>query len=160
MAVGRVLAMVGVVVWHRSDGKYLLLRRSAARDFAPGVWECASGRLEQGEGFPEAVRREAREELGLDVRIECFLGTAHFYRGGARPENEMVGVHFGCSVKDSTGLRRSDEHSAHRWVTLAEAEDLLTHDHFMSRLFARAEEVRRVTPTELQRLHWEGDFEF
>ena len=160
MAVGRFLAMVGVAVWRRNDGKYLLLRRSDTKDFEPGQWECVSGRLEQGEGFPEAVRREAREEIGLDVRIECILGTARFYRGPTLPENEMVGVHCGCSIDDSTGLRLSDEHSAHEWVTAAEAEAFFSPDHWMRGLIARAEAFRQLMPDELRRLHWNGDFEF
>jgi hypothetical protein len=30
MAIGRFLAMVGVLVWRQTDGKYLLLQRSTA----------------------------------------------------------------------------------------------------------------------------------
>ena len=92
MAIGRFIAMVAMLVWRRSDGKYLLLRRSPAKDFAPGEWESGSGRLEQGEGFVQALRRESREELGVDVRIECLLGTTHFYRGDPVPDNDMVGI--------------------------------------------------------------------
>jgi len=76
MAVGRFIAMVQMLVWCRTDGKYLLLRRSPTKDFAPGEWESGTDRLEQGEGFGQALRRESREELGLEVRVECLLGTA------------------------------------------------------------------------------------
>ena len=64
--------MVGILVWRQVDGKYLVLQRSPTRDWAAGEWECASGRVEQGESFVQAVRREALEELGLEVRIECL----------------------------------------------------------------------------------------
>ena len=121
MAVGRFLAMIGMLVWRRDDGRYLLLRRASTRDYAPGQWETGSGRLEQGEGFIDALRRESREELGREVRIECILGATHFYRGDAVPENEMVGLSFGCSIPDAAGLRVSDEHSEHRWVTADDA---------------------------------------
>ena len=160
MAVARFLAMVGVLLWRRNDGKYLVLQRSETKDFAAGEWECVTGRLEQGEGFPEAVRREAREELGLDVRIECILGTSHFYRGEMLPENEMVGVVFGCSIDEPTGLRLSDEHSSYRWVTLAETQDFFPRAHWMGALIARAEAVRELVPDEFRQLHWKGDFEF
>ena len=63
MAIGRFIAMVGFLVWRRSDGRYLLLRRSEDKDFAAGEWETGSGRLDQGEGFADAVRRESMEEL-------------------------------------------------------------------------------------------------
>ena len=160
MAVGRFIAMVGMLVWRRTDGRYLLLRRSDARDFAPGEWETGSGRLEQGEGFIEALRRESREELGLEVRIECLLGTTHFYRGDPVPDNDMVGVSFGCSIADASGLSFSEEHSEHKWVTADEATAFLPPDHWLSALIVRAEAFRELMPEELRKLHWDGDFEF
>ncbi len=152
--------MVGMLVWRRSDGKYLLLRRSPSKDFAPGEWETGSGRLEQGEGFIQALRRECMEELGMEVRIECILGVTHFYRGRPEPANEMVGVSFGCSVPDSAGLTLSDEHSEHAWMTAEAAAAFLPTGHWLSDLVARAEAFRSLMPEELQRLHWTGDFEF
>ena len=152
--------MVGMLVWRRSDGKFLLLRRSPSRDFAAGEWETGSGRLEQGEGFIQALRRECMEELGLEVRIECILGVTHFYRGRPDPANEMVGVSFGCSVPDASGLTLSDEHSEHAWMTAEEAAAFLPQGHWLSELVARAEAFRRLMPEELRRLHWTGDFEF
>ena len=151
--------MVGFLVWRRSDGRYLLLRRSPDKDFAPGEWETGSGRLDQGEGFAEAVLRESREELGLDVRVECILGTTHFYRGEPTPDNDMVGVSFGCSIPDESGLSFSEEHSEHRWMTSAEATDFLPSGHWLAALIQRAEVFRRNMPAELRQLHWNGGFE-
>ena len=160
MAPGRFTAMVGVLVWRRSDGRYLLLRRSESRDYGAGEWESCSGRLEQGEGFAQAVRRESREELGLDVRVECILGTTHFYRGPAAPTYETVGVSFGCSADDASGLKLSDEHSEHRWVTAAAAATVLPSDHWLHALIERAEAFRTLMPVELREVYWTGDFEF
>ena len=160
MTTARFIAMVGMLVWHRTDGRYLLLRRAPSKDFAPGQWESGSGRLEHGEGFIEGLRRESREELRLDVRIECLLGTVHLYRGEVVPDNEMVGVTFGCSVDDASALKLSDEHSEHRGVTAEEAEALLPPDHWLAALIARAEAFRGLMPVELRKLHWQGDLEF
>ena len=160
MAVGRFLVMIGMLVWRRDDGRYLLLRRASNRDYAPGQWETGSGRLEQGEGFVDALRRESREELGLEVRLECILGTTHFYRGDAVPENEMVGLSFGCSIPDAAGLSVSDEHSEHRWVTADDAQALFPADHWLPALITRAEALRSLMPEELRRLYWESELEF
>ena len=160
MAGGRFIAMVGMLVWHRAEGRYLLLRRSPTKDYAPCQWESGSGRLEQGEGFIDALQRESREELGLDVRVECLLGVTHFYRGEPVPENEMVGVTFGCSVGDASDLALSDEHSEHRWVTAEEAVGFLPAGHWLAALILRAEAFRKSMPVELRRLHWDGDLEF
>ena len=159
MAPGRFLVMVGMLVWRRSDGRYLLLRRSDSRDYGAGEWESCSGRLEQGEGFAEAVRRESREELGLDVRVECMLGTTHFYRGPPVPDYEMVGVSFGCSVDDGSGLNLSSEHSEYRWVTAGGAAAVLPSDHWLNALIGRAEAFRTLMPLELRELYRTGDFE-
>ncbi len=159
MAIGRFIAMVGFLVWRRSDGKYLLLRRSPDKDFAAGEWETGSGRLDQGEGFAQALRRESREELGLDARIECILGTTHFYRGEPISDNDMVGVSFGCSIHDESGLSLSCEHSEHRWMTAVEASEFLPPGHWLAALIERAEVFRRHMPRELLQLHWDGDFE-
>jgi 8-oxo-dGTP pyrophosphatase MutT (NUDIX family) len=59
-------AKQAVVVVLRDGGRVLVVRRgpSAARS---GYWAPPSGRIEPGETQAEAVAREAREELGLDV---------------------------------------------------------------------------------------------
>jgi 8-oxo-dGTP diphosphatase len=159
MAAGRFLAMIGALIWRQADGKYLLLQRSAAKDFAAGQWECVTGRLKQGESFGQAVRREVREELGLAVHIECILGTTHFYRGEALPEHEMVGVHYGCSIDDSTGMHLSEEHAAYQWVTAAEAMALFPPGHWLRALIARAEVVRGLIPHELRQFYRHEGFE-
>ena len=157
--VGRFIVMVGFLVWRRSDGKYLLLRRSPDKDFAAGEWETGSGRLDQGEGFAQALRRETREELGVDVRVECILGTTHFYRGEPSPGNDMVGVSFGCSIPGESEISLSVEHSEHRWLSAAEASSFLPPGHWLAALIGRAEIFRRSMPEELRRLHWNGGFE-
>lgn len=159
MAVGRFLAMVGVLVWRQTDGKYLLLQRSGAKDFAAGQWECVTGRLEQGESFLQAGRREACEELGLEVHIEFVLGTTHFYRGAALPENEMVGVHYGCSIQDATHMQLSDEHCASQWVTAEQAAALFPAGHWLRALIARAEVMRGLMPQALLQFYRNDGFE-
>jgi len=52
---GRFLAGIAALIWSPLEGKYLLLRRADDRDYAAGVWECITGRLEQGEGFEDAL---------------------------------------------------------------------------------------------------------
>lgn len=151
--------MAGALVWRETDGKYLLLQRSETRDFAAGQWECVTGRLEQGESFLQAVRREALEELGLEVQIEFILGTGHFYRGDVIPENEMVGVHYGCSIQDSKNIQLSDEHRAHQWVTAEQAQTLLASGYWLRELIARAEVVRRLTPQELLQFYRNNGFD-
>jgi mutator protein MutT len=55
------------LVWR--DGRVLVTRRRADAAHLPDVWEFPGGKCEDGETPREAAMREAREELGVEVRI-------------------------------------------------------------------------------------------
>ncbi len=159
---GRFLAGIGAVVWAPALARYLLLQRSPHKDFAPGVWECVTGRVEQGEGFSEALVREVREELGVTVEVDFVIGTTHFYRGASVPDNELLGVIYHCSLATPAATRLSAEHTAVRWVTLAAARDVLRPEHpseaWLLRVLERANALRMLLPAEvieMQRLGME-----
>ena len=159
MSVGRFSAIIGALVRHPTDGTYLVLRRSAEKDFGGGSWECVTGRVDQGEGFTEAVHREVREELGVAVRIDFIVGTKHFYLGEARPENEMVGVVYRCTIDDPEAIVMSWEHSERCWVNAAEAEARYPEPHWLGRLICRAEALGALTSEALLAYHRENGFE-
>ena len=46
--IGTFYAGIGALVWHPKSDTYLLLKRSMAKDFAAGAWECVTGRVDQG----------------------------------------------------------------------------------------------------------------
>ena len=156
MSVGRFCAMIGALIWHTQTGKYLLLRRIAARG---GNWECVTGRLEQGESYTVALQREVREEVGVAVQIDFLIGTTHFYRGEKVIENEMIGVQFCCSLDNPETIRLSEEHDAYQWVTAAEAETLLAEGRWLKNIIRRAEVIRKSLPAELLAYYRSNGFE-
>jgi 8-oxo-dGTP diphosphatase len=153
MSIGRFYAGIGALLWYPADGTYLVLKRSAEKDFAAEVWECVTGRVDQGEDFTQAVHREVREELGVAVQIDFVVGTMHFYRGEARPENELLGVQFCCSIEDPDAITLSAEHSEYCWVTAAAAAELFPQGHWLARTIRRAEAIRALSPPELLAYH-------
>jgi 8-oxo-dGTP diphosphatase len=50
----------------RRDGRYLLAKRAAHKRHG-GLWEFPGGKLQDGESWLAAARRELREELGVTV---------------------------------------------------------------------------------------------
>jgi 8-oxo-dGTP diphosphatase len=60
---------VAVAVFVRPDGAVLLARRPAGKVYS-GYWEFPGGKVEAGEPIAEALRREIREELGVDIERE------------------------------------------------------------------------------------------
>ena len=57
----------GVVAVLLEQGRILVIRR-APQARLPGYWAPPSGKIEPGESQPDAVVREVREEIGLEVR--------------------------------------------------------------------------------------------
>lgn len=149
MSIGRFYAMIGALIRDTQSGKYLVLHRSAEKDIGAGEWECVTGRVDQGEGFPEALQREVREELGVQVQPDFILRPTHFYRGDPLPENEMVGVMYCCSLNNPDDIQISWEHAEARWVTLEEAAELFPANHWLTELIQRAEIMRSLMPEEL-----------
>jgi len=59
------------------EGRLFLQKRSAQKDENPGLWDTSSaGHLDSGEGYPEAARRELKEELDIDERPKPVVKLA------------------------------------------------------------------------------------
>jgi len=164
MTIGHFYAGIAALIWSPKTKRYLLLRRSEQKDFARGAWECVTGRVDQGEGFEDALHREVREELGVEVQVEHILGTTHFYRGDPIPENELVGVIYLCALPDPSSIRISPEHSEYRWLSVDQAIELLTisdpTSQWFKQVIQRAETIRLMLPEKMIEYQRISGFEF
>lgn len=88
----RALTTDAVIV--RDEGVVLL-----ERDHPPceGDWVLPGGLVEPNETARQACVREAREEVGLDVTVEEFVGL---YDDPDRDERGNVSAAYWCSVAD------------------------------------------------------------
>ncbi len=57
---------VAAAVIYDAEGRFLLAQRPAGKAFE-GYWEFPGGKVEAGESAADAMRRELREELGIEV---------------------------------------------------------------------------------------------
>ena len=163
MSIGRFLCGIGALLWDIESKRYLILKRSKDKDYAAGAWECVTGRVDQGEGFEDAVHREVLEEIGAEVELLAMLGTTHFFRGERRPEYELIGVVYCCAPVKPMTVRISHEHSEYRWVTAEEARAMLGGDHpsqrWLLEVIDRAEVTLSHLPEALLALHRQRGFE-
>jgi mutator protein MutT len=74
--VRRISVVAAVVRRHRS----ILVTRRPDRPGKPGQWEFPGGKVEPGEGEPQALARELLEELGVRAVVgRLLLRHAHAY---------------------------------------------------------------------------------
>jgi ADP-ribose pyrophosphatase YjhB (NUDIX family) len=115
-------AVSGIVV--DRDGRLLLARRAFEPD--EGLWDTPGGFLEEGEDPLTALRRELREETGLEVEPGSFLG-AYMDTYGEGPEaGSVLNLAWEASVL-SGEMRAADDVSELRWFP---PEDLPDEDEF------------------------------
>ncbi len=95
--------------------RILLVRRA----FAParGAWDVPGGFVERGETIERAARREVREELGVDVRIERFVGIFPDTYGPERRPSLNI-YYLGRLRRGTARLRAGDDASECRWFPL------------------------------------------
>src|SRR5579872_5381568 len=83
---GRVLSRLLLVVAAAlvdGDGRVLICQRPQGKQLA-GLWEFPGGKVEDGETPEDALVRELKEELGIEVRKPClapFVFASHAYEG-------------------------------------------------------------------------------
>ncbi len=81
------------------------------RDSLMGCWEFPGGKLKQGEAARDGLRREVREELGLDLSeypVELYGKAGYYY-----PEQTVDIRFFLCRLPSTPSLTQG------RWVELA-----------------------------------------
>ena len=90
------LTVLGIIA--RPDGKFLITKRVMTKAWAPGWWEVSGGAAMAGETSEEAVKREIREETGLDVTgwDGGYLFTYHRENPG-EGDNYFVDVYRFCA---------------------------------------------------------------
>ncbi|MBM3211601.1 NUDIX domain-containing protein [Candidatus Poribacteria bacterium] len=108
------------VLVFNSKGELFLQKRSMNKDIQPGKWDTSvGGHLDPGETFDQAVRREIKEELGIETPLE------YIYEYWMHSEVETEYVHTYTCVYDGPIKFDPKEISEGRFWTKEEIESNL-----------------------------------
>ncbi|EFA74529.1 putative acetyl-CoA transporter [Heterostelium album PN500] len=124
--IGKVVNVSLTFVKH--NNKYLLVQERDHSVFTTIQWFNPAGRVERGETFQAAALREAKEESGVDVKIDGIIKILNSPQFGSWPSRMLV--YFMCSPVWSGGdypptKTTEDEHSLQsKWFTVEEIAQL------------------------------------
>lgn len=107
---------VGALIFS-PEGKLFLMRSHKWRD----KYVIPGGHIELGESMEQALRREIKEETGLDIDNVEFIGFQEFILDDAFwKKRHFVFFDYACTT-ESVQVTLNDEAQEYVWVPLAEA---------------------------------------
>ena len=110
--------MVNVVagVIKNEEGKILITQRNLKKAQG-GLWEFPGGKIELNETKEDAIVREIKEELDIDIQVEKYLSEKVFNY----PEKDINLIALQC--KKVNGDVKLLEHEDYRWIDNSELDN-------------------------------------
>ncbi len=116
------------------DDRILITKRKQG-SFMAGLWEFPGGKIEAGEKPRDALKREIKEELDVEIEIdELFYAKQHVYVLGTKKRQVKL---FFYEARMTDGIIKCLGCDEYRWVTKSELKDY----HFVD---ADAEVVEKL----------------
>lgn len=104
---------------HR-NGRLFVAKRANTKKFLPGKFELPGGHIEFGESLIDGLKREFREEFG----VEIVVGEVIHAFTGMNGNNHEVEIDFLAEMVDAHAEIKLNpkDHSEFRWVSKAEVD--------------------------------------
>lgn len=113
--------IIAVALVRNNENRYLICKKPAGRGVFPNQWGLPGGGIELGEKIEEALSREVREEVGLEISqiTPWTFGEDvqdKFYDGVSK-RVYMIYLYFDC-LAGNEEVVLNDEFVDHAWVRL------------------------------------------
>lgn len=108
--------VVAGIIWHQTNPEQFLIAKRPLDGLLGGLWEFPGGKQESGETLPEALRREIKEELGIEIEV-----------GNFQTQIQHAYTHFRITLhafhaRHTNGQPQNIGVADHTWITLSQLE--------------------------------------
>ena len=108
--------VVAALIWSADSKKFMICQRPAHKARAL-LWEFVGGKVEIGETKEQALIRECREELAIEITVgDVFMDVLHEY-----PDLTVHLTLFHALI--SKGIPQMLEHNDIQWISPADIPD-------------------------------------
>ncbi|CAH9063579.1 8-oxo-dGTP diphosphatase [Pseudoalteromonas holothuriae] len=114
MAKKHVKVAVGVIIQNRN----IFVSKRSEHQHQGGLWEFPGGKVEAGESVTDALNRELKEEVNIDVHSsDAFMIIEHDYGD----KHVCLDIHL---VNDFSGEPKGLEGQPCKWVSIEQLHEL------------------------------------
>lgn len=131
----------GADVWIiNSEKKILIQKRAPQKRLEPNLWAMTGGSVIKGESALDTIKRETKEELGIELEVEKAIKIHHYKTGNVWLDEYIVEQ----EINLSDIIMQVEEVSDVKFVSFDEIEKLYENNMFMANRweFVR-EEIRK-----------------
>lgn len=129
----RVIACVLI----EKKGKYLFTRQAPDSPRGAGRWFFPGGHIKPGEALEKAVKREASEEIGVEVEFEKLVGYLEYVKA----PYHYIGLLCRCKIVKGEITPGGDVDKA-KWVSREDFRKLST--RYVTRVVIDGEEIEEL----------------
>ncbi len=107
----------GAIIYR--DNKEIFLGKSTKWN---GLWSVPSGHLETGETFEECIKREVKEETGMEIdEIEFLQVQEMIHPKEYSPNKHLVLIDLCARVTKDKVILNKEEHTLFQWIDAKKA---------------------------------------
>lgn len=110
--------MINVVagIIRNNEGEILIAKRNLKKSQG-GLWEFPGGKIEKNETREDAIIREIKEELDIEIKVDKYFGEKYFQY----PDKTINLIVLDCEI--TNGKIKLLEHEDAKWVKTVELKN-------------------------------------
>jgi mutator protein MutT len=106
------------------DNKVLLIRRNSFDNIEPSKWAIPGGKCEENETIEEALKREIKEELGVNIKTYNYF-KSYYYKNKSNKHTRAL--YFYGQITEEIYL--NEESSEFKWFELEKITEKMAFNH-------------------------------